>query len=94
MQSTRALGVFALSAVILAAISFAAVDVTISGGPRDASVPVIAVLCAVIGTLSLIASVIPAITWFSRSIHHPVHDADIEPLPVTVMSSPFEDDEL
>lgn len=93
MQSSRALGIFALSAVILAAIAFAAVDVTVSVA-MDSTVPTTAIVCALIGTIALIASIVPAFTWFTRSIHHPHHDADIEPMPVAVTARTFEDDDL
>jgi len=93
VQSSRALGIFALSAVILAAISFAAVDVTVAGAV-DSSVPPTAIVCALIGTIALIASIVPAFTWFTRSIHHPHHDADIDPLPVAVTARTFEEDDL
>lgn len=93
VQSSRALGVFALASVILAAISFAAVDVTVSASPSDPT-PVSALLYAGIGVFALIASVIPAFIWFTRSINHPHHDADIEPLPVTVTSRTFDEDEV
>ena len=93
MQSSRALGIFALCAVILAAISFAAVDVTVAGSV-DSSVPPVAVVCALIGTVALIASVVPAFIWFTRSIHHPHHDADIEPIPVAVVARTFDEEEL
>jgi hypothetical protein len=95
VQSSRALGIFALSAVILAAISFGAVDVTIAGAGEGGPVPAVALVYAAIGTLALLASVVPAFTWFVNAIHHPHHDADIEPLPVPVRGlAGFEDDEL
>lgn len=94
VQSSRALGVFALSAVILAAISFGAVDIIISTD-SSATVPAPAVLYAVIGTLSLLASVVPAFVWLVRTLSHPHLDEDIEPIPVSVSAaSSFEDDEL
>ena len=89
---SRALGVVALCAVILAAIAFAAVDVTVSlsGG----MLPAAAVVYAVIGAVALMASIVPAFLWLARSIEHPHHDADIEPLPVSVVARTFEDDDL
>lgn len=86
VQSSRALGVFALAAVILAAISFAAVDVVITTAPHD-TLPVAAVTYALIGTFALLASVIPAFIWLGRSISHPRHDDDIEPIPVAVKAA-------
>ena len=97
MQSSRALGIFALSAVILAAISFGAVDVTIAGAGDGAPIPALALVYAAIGTLALLASVVPAFTWFVNTIQHPHHDADIEPMavPVPVRGlAGFEDDDL
>jgi hypothetical protein len=93
VQSSRALGVFALAAVILAAISFAAVDVTLATEPPD-TLPPAALAYAAIGTLALMASVVPAFLWFTNWIHHPHHDADIEPIPVTVVPRTFDEDDL
>ena len=93
VQSSRALGVFALSAVILAAISFGAVDIVISND-RSSVVPAPAVLFAVIGTVALLASVVPAFAWMVRTLRHPHLDADIEPMPVPVSAVSFEDDDL
>ena len=93
VQSSRALGVFALAAVILAAISFAAVDVTLSASAPD-TLPAAALAYALIGTLSLMVSVVPAVLWFTRFLEHPHHEADIEPLPLTVTARTFEDDDL
>jgi hypothetical protein len=84
---------FALAAVILAAISFAAVDVTLSASAPD-TLPVGALAYALIGAVSLMASVVPAVLWFTRFLEHPHHDEDIEPLPLTVTARTFEDDEL
>ena len=93
MQSSRALGVFALCAVILAAISFGAVDIVIAN-EGSSTLPAAAVLYAVIGTLALMASVVPAFTWMVRTIRQPHLDADIEPMAVPVHAATFEDDEL
>lgn len=97
--SRRALGVFALSAVILAAISFAIVDVSIANangcigvpGPcPDTTMPGAATVFAIIGTLALLGSVLPAISWFSGAIHHQNHDAEFESMRVVVSS--YEDE--
>lgn len=89
MLSRRALGIFALAAVILAAISFAVVDVSIadangcvgvSGPCSDTTMPENAMVFAIVGTLALLLSVVPAINWFVSEIHHQNHDADIEPM--------------
>jgi hypothetical protein len=87
MQSPRALGFFALGAVILAAISFAAVDVSLSGASDDA-VPAFTIVAALIGTVALLASVLPAISWFVDTLHHSRHDADIEPMAMAIARPP------
>lgn len=103
MQSPRTLGIFALSAVILAAISFAVVDVSISSANgclgvsapcEDLSLPLPAILFAVLGTLALLASVVPAIRWFVDTLQHTHLDADIEPMRMAIVRPAFEDDEL
>lgn len=97
MQSPRALGFFALGAVILAAISFAAVDVSLSSAPEDA-VPAFTIVAAIIGTVALLASVLPAITWFADTLHHSRHDADIEPMAMAIARptslAEFDEDDL
>jgi hypothetical protein len=99
--SRRALGIFALAAVILAAISFAVVDVSIanangclgvSGPCADTSMPFAATAFAIIGTFALLASVLPAISWFVGAIHHQHHDADLESM--RVVRVPFDEEEL
>lgn len=97
MQPHRALGFFALGAVILAAISFAAVDVSLSNAGDE--LPAFTVVAAIIGTLALLASVLPAITWFADTIHHARHDADIEPIAMAIarpvaLSDEWGEDEL
>jgi hypothetical protein len=93
--SRRALGIFALTAVILAAISFAVVDVSIanangcvgvSGPCADTRMPLQAIFFAILGTVALLLSVLPAIRWFSGAIHHPHHDDDLEPVLTPVPS--------
>ncbi|MEO5922111.1 MAG: hypothetical protein ABIQ01_13305 [Pseudolysinimonas sp.] len=95
MTSRRAPGIFALAAVVLAAISFAVVDVSIanangcvgvSGPCTDTSMPFVATLFASIGTIALLASVLPAINWFVGSMHAPHHDADYESMRMAVPS--------
>lgn len=97
MQSPRALGIFALAAVILAAISFAAVDISLSTAFGDV-LPPVTVAAAIVGTIALLASVLPAITWFVDAIHHARHDADIEPVTLAVrqpaLAQELGDDEL
>jgi hypothetical protein len=98
--SRRALGIFALAAVVLAAISFAIVDVSIadangclgvSGPCPDISMPSIATLFAIIGTVSLLASILPAINWFVGSIHLATLDTDFESMRVVPATVPFDD---
>ncbi|MCU1418021.1 MAG: hypothetical protein JWP32_2195 [Schumannella sp.] len=93
---SRALGVFALCAVILAAISFAAVDVTIADAGLSGAVPLPAVAYAVTGTIALLVSIVPAFLWFTTSIQHPRHEADIDPIPVRVAAvlDEYEEDDL
>jgi hypothetical protein len=97
--SRRALGIFALTAVILAAISFAVVDVSIanangcvgvSGPCADTRMPLMATSFAIIGTVALLLSVLPAIRWFAGAVHHPHHDADLEAAALTPV--PYRED--
>lgn len=103
MPSPRALGILALSAVVLAAISFAAVDVTIANASgcmgvsdpcTDSALPIPAVTFAIIGTIALLASVMPAITWFINAIHHSHHDAEFESMRMVPVRAAIEDDDL
>jgi hypothetical protein len=99
--SRRALGIFALAAVVLAAISFAVVDVSIanandcigvSGPCVDTAMPAMATIFAIIGTVSLLLSVLPAISWFSGAIHLANHDADFESMRIAVpVAAAYED---
>lgn len=103
VPSRRALGVFALGAVILAAISFAAVDVTIANASgcagaaatcTESSLPLIAIVCAAIGTVALLASVAPAFAWLAHTIHHPRHDAEADSTGFAVLRPAFDEDDL
>lgn len=100
MFSRRALGIFALAAVVLAAISFAVVDVSIanangcigvSGPCPDTTMPGVATVFAILGTLFLLASVLPAINWFAGAMHHAHDVAEFESMRVAV---PVYDEEL
>lgn len=71
------LGAVALGAVVVSAISFAVVDVSIANangciGARNAcidqAIPVVAVTFAVLGILSLAISIVPALQWFVRAL--------------------------
>ena len=85
VQSRRALGITALGAVVVSAISFAVVDVSIanangcvgSADPcADRTIPVIAVWFAVVGTIALLVSILPAINWFISAVQHRAEDHD------------------
>jgi hypothetical protein len=85
VQTRRALGIAALGAVVLAAICFAVVDVSIanangcvgSADPcADRTIPVMAIWFAVVGTLALLVSILPAIHWFVRAVQHRSDDHD------------------
>ena len=91
MHSRRALGIIALVAVVLAAVSFAVVDVSIANANgcvgstapcSDRTIPAIALFFAALGTIALLASIIPAFTWFTHALQHArtdEHDeADLE----------------
>ncbi|HEX7835478.1 MAG TPA: hypothetical protein VF479_08435 [Pseudolysinimonas sp.] len=100
MFSRRALGIAALAAVILAAISFAVVDVSIaeangcigvSGPCADTSMPFEATAFAIVGLLALMLSVIPAAKWVSDAMQHAHHDAELESM--RLVGASYEDDE-
>jgi len=92
VQSPRALGIIALSAVVLAAISFASVDVVLTT-VNDGSLPALAVIFALIGTAALLVSVLPATTWFVDAVRHTSHDADIVPIAIAVRRRAFDEDD-
>lgn len=80
---SRALGIFALCAVVLAAISFSAVDVAIGGTTGcgaescDPALSGGALTCAIIGTLALLASIPAAVAWFVDAVRHEHPDAEL-----------------
>lgn len=83
MQSSRALGVVALVAILVAAASFAVVDVTIADGcadgPCNAGIPIVAITFAALGGLAALVSVIPAVSWMVEAIRtarHASHEDD------------------
>lgn len=85
MHSPRVLGVIALSAILVAAISFAVVDVSIADGcgdgPCNAGIPVVAITFAALGGLAALVSVIPAVTWIVdavRAARHSTPEVDRE----------------
>jgi len=96
------LGAIALIAIVVAAISFAVVDVSTSaasgcldsGAPcTEKQVPAVAVIAAVIGAIALIAAVIPTVTWLVHAFssqHAAKHtDVDYSRLP----SAPVRDED-
>jgi hypothetical protein len=72
------LGAVALGAIVVAAISFGIVDVSIAdanhcvGGASacaDRVVPTIALLFAALGGLALLVSIIPTVQWIIDAVH-------------------------
>ena len=83
MHSSRVLGVVALVAILVAAVSFAVVDVTIAdgcaNGPCNAGIPIVAITFAALGGLAALVSVIPAVSWMVETIRtarHASHEDD------------------
>ena len=77
--------VIVLSAILVAAVSFAVVDVSIADGCGDgacnAGIPAVAITFAALGGLAVLVSVIPAVTWIVEAIRnarHPHPDVDRE----------------
>jgi len=86
MHSPRVLGVIALVAILVAAISFAVVDVSIADGCGDtacnAGIPVVAITFAALGALAALVSVIPTVSWIVEAVratraHHPEADREV-----------------
>ncbi len=77
MHSSRVLGVIALSAILVAAISFAVVDVSIADGcgqgPCNAGIPIVAITFAALGALAALVSIIPAVTWIVEAVRTARH---------------------
>lgn len=89
MRSKRVLGAIAIIAIVVAAISFAVVDVSTSAASgcldsaapcTDKQVPTLAVIAAVIGAIALIAAVVPTVTWLVHafSSQHAVKHTDVD----------------
>ncbi len=101
MHSSRVLGVVALMAILVAAVSFAVVDVTITdgcgAGPCKAGIPIVAITFAALGALAALVSVIPAVSWIIEAIRTAraaSHEEDRE-LARAVRARPvYPDDEL
>lgn len=102
MRSKRVLGAIALVAIVVAAISFAVVDVSTSAASgcldsaapcTDKQVPTVAIVAALIGAIALIAAVVPTVTWLVHAFssqHAARHtDVDYSRLP----TAPVRDDE-
>lgn len=72
MHSSRVLGVVALTAILVAAVSFAVVDVSIASGCGaalcNAGIPIVAITFAALGALAALVSVIPAVSWIVEAI--------------------------
>ncbi len=78
MHSRRVLGVVALCAIVIAAISFTVVDISTTGasgclgasaGCAERSVPIVAITFAALGIVALLASIAPAVAWIVESAH-------------------------
>ena len=90
MQSRRILGAVALGAIVVAAVSFGIVDVSIADANdcvgaaiacSDKTVPPIAISFAALGALALLVSILPTVQWIVEAIQTgrtSNHDADIE----------------
>lgn len=70
MRTSRGLGAIALGAIVVAASSFAVVDITAGGcgASCGADVPVVAITFAALGSLALLVSVLPAVTWIVEAV--------------------------
>jgi len=90
----HALGTVALCAVVLAAVCFAAVDVTvgraIAGGTP---VPEFPVVCAVAGAVALVAAIPPAVGWIVAAIRHAQHDRRPHPVRIGTLHRVYGEDE-
>jgi hypothetical protein len=76
MHSSRVLGVVALCAIAVAAISFAVVDVTIADGCAagcDTGIPIIAITFAALGALAALVSIVPAVGWIVEAVRDARH---------------------
>jgi hypothetical protein len=90
VHSRRVLGAVALLAIVVAAISFGVVDVSIADANgcvgvttvcSDQAVPPIAITFAALGALALLVSIFPTVQWIVDAIQAgrtSNHDAEIE----------------
>ncbi len=78
MHSRRLLGAVALGAIVIAAISFGIVDVSIANANgcvgatkvcSDQTVPPMAVVFAALGVLAMLGSIVPTVLWIVDEIH-------------------------
>ena len=77
VHSRRVLGAVALGAIVVAAISFGVVDVSIAGANGcvgvssvclDHTVPPVAVTFAALGALALLVSIVPMVQWIVEAM--------------------------
>jgi hypothetical protein len=77
-HSRRVLGAVALGAIVVAAISFGVVDVSIADANGcvgvssvclDHTVPPVAISFAALGALALLVSILPTVQWIVEAIH-------------------------
>lgn len=77
MRSRRVLGAIAIIAIVVAAVSFAVVDISTSaasgcletGEPcSERASPPIATVFAIIGVVALVAAIVPAVAWVVRAL--------------------------
>lgn len=77
VHSRRVLGAVALGAIVVAAISFGVVDVSIAGANGcvgvsavciDHAVPPVAITFAALGALALLVSILPTVQWIVDAI--------------------------
>ena len=101
MHSPRVLGVVALTAILVAAVSFAVVDVTIADGcgtsTCNGGIPIIAITFAALGALAALVSVLPAVTWIVEAIRtarSASHEDDSRLARAARAQRVFPDDEL
>ena len=90
MQSRRILGAVALGAIVVAAVSFGIVDVSIADANdcvgaavacSERAVPPVAISFAALGALALLVSIVPTVQWIVEAIQTgrtSNRDADIE----------------
>ncbi len=90
MHSRRVLGAVALGAIVVAAVSFGVVDVSIADANGcvgvsavclDHEVPPVAISFAALGALALLVSILPMVQWIIEAIragHTSNHDVAVD----------------